>query len=284
VTTDQAALRRREVAGWRVLENEPDQPRSRVLMLPGLFCTSAFFTDVLGDDALARAGVTALAADPPGFAGVPAPDGFDFSIASYAALVEDFAAAESIDLIVGHSFGANVGIEVAARGRFAGKLLLLSPSLSREDEEEDLRSLDEASHTPIVGTLVWLGINPTLKKGMKGRLPEERLDELLGEMKRNPRKANRAQVVGFFEHVAAHGGEVASRLATASTPVWVGRGDRDEVGITDAELAIIEAAPHVMLKTIPGAAHFSITDAPRAVAQLVVDLLADDSLRGDAAA
>lgn len=276
MTTGSSALRRRDATGWTVIENDPEAPRRRVLMLPGLFCTSEFFTDVLADEALAAAGVAALAADPPGFAGLPVPGGFDYSIASYAALVEQFAATESIDLIVGHSFGANVGIEVAARGRFGGKLLLLSPSLSREDEEDDLRSLDEASHTPIVGTLVWLGINPTLKRGMRGRLPEDRFDALLREMKRNPRSANRAQVVGFFEHLAAHGGEVASRLATASAPVWVGRGDRDEVGITDAELTILDAAPHVTLKTIPGAAHFSITDTPHAVAQLVLDLLAHE--------
>lgn len=271
-----STLRRRETAGWRLIENAPQQPRQRVLMLPGLFCSARFFTDVLADEALANAGVTALAADPPGFAGQPAPDGFDFSIASYAALVEEFAAEESIDLIVGHSFSANVGIEIAARARFRGKLLLLSPSLSREDEEDDLRSLDEASHTPVIGTLVWLGINPTLKHGMRGRLPEDRFDELMGEMKRNPRSANRAMVVGFFEHLAANGGEVASRLATAVTPAWVGRGDRDEVGITDAELATIDAAPHVTLKTISGAAHFSITDTPHEVAQLVLDLLASD--------
>ena len=43
--------------------------------------------------------------------------------------------------------------------------------------------------------------------------------------------------------------------------------------MTDGEHAILEAAPHVTLKTIPGAAH-SITDTPDRVAQLVVDLLA----------
>lgn len=108
---------------------------------------------------------------------------------------------------------------------------------------------------------------------MRGRLPEARFDELIDEMKRNPRAANRAQVTGFFEHIAANGGELASRLATTTTPVWLARGDSDEVGVTDAELAILEAAPNVSLKTIPGAAHFSITDRPHAVAQLVVELL-----------
>jgi pimeloyl-ACP methyl ester carboxylesterase len=274
VTTSESPLQRRELRSSPVLENAVEQPRWRVLMLPGLFCTAEFFTEVLAEPALRGAGVVAIAAEPPGFAGVPAPPGFDFSIEGYAALVEEFAAAESIDLIVGHSLCANIGIEIAARGRFDGKLLLLSPSLSREDEEDDLRSLNDASHTPVIGTLVWLGINPTLKHGMRGRLPDDRFDELLAEMKRNPRSANRAQVIAFFEHIAANGGEVASRLATASTPVWVGRGDRDEVGMTEAEHAILEAAQHVTLKTIPGAAHFSITDTPDQVAQLVIDLLA----------
>jgi pimeloyl-ACP methyl ester carboxylesterase len=274
MTTGEPGLRRRELRGWPVIESDVDHPRWRVLMLPGLFCSAEFFTDVLTQPALRAAGVTAIAADPPGFAGVPAPDGFDFSMESYAALIEEFAAAASIDLIVGHSLCANVCIEIGARGRFDGKLLLLSPSLSREDEEADLRSLDEASHTPVIGTLVWLGINPTLKRGMRGRLPEARFDQLLAEMRRNPRAANRAQVVAFFDYIAKHGGEVASRLAATSRPAWVGRGDRDEVGLTEAERAIIDAAPHVELKAIPGAAHFSITDAPDQVARLIIDLLA----------
>jgi pimeloyl-ACP methyl ester carboxylesterase len=275
-TTDQSALRRYEADGWGLIESTPDRPRRRVLLLPGLFCTAEFYVDVLADEALAAGGVAALAADPPGFAGRPAPDGFDFSIESYAALVEGFAARESIDLVVGHSYTANVGIEMAARGRFAGKLLLLSPSLSREDEEDDLRSLDGASRTPVLGTLVWLGINLTLKRGMRDRLPSARFEELLGEMKRNPRSVNRRLVTGFFDHLAKHGG-LAERLAAARSTVWLGRGDRDEVGMTDEERAILEAGPNVTLKTIPGAAHFSITDTPDAVARLVLDLLADDA-------
>ncbi|HEX5193045.1 MAG TPA: alpha/beta fold hydrolase [Solirubrobacteraceae bacterium] len=134
MTTGDPVLQRRQLRGWPAIDNDVEQPRWRALMLPGLFCSAEFFTDVLAEPALRQAGVAAIAADPPGFAGVPAPDGFDFSIEGYAAVVEEFAAAESIDVIVGHSLCANIGIEIAARGRFGGKLLLLSPSLSREDE------------------------------------------------------------------------------------------------------------------------------------------------------
>lgn len=271
-TTKQQPLRRREEAGWAVIENEPAQARRRVLMLPGLFCTAEFYTAMLADPALAEADVLAMAADPPGFAGQPVPAGFDYAVDSYAEMVEGFAAHAGIDLIVGHSYFANVGIEIAARGNYRGRLLLLSPSFSREDEEHDLISLDEVSHTPVVGTLVWLGINPTLKKGMRDRLPSERFNELFQEMKRNSHTANRHLVTGFFEHIRRYG-ELATRLAGANMTVWVGRGDRDEIGFTAQERAVLDAAPHVTLKTIAGAAHFSITDNPHEVVELILDLM-----------
>ncbi|MBV1855060.1 alpha/beta fold hydrolase [Catellatospora tritici] len=274
-TTGTASLRRREDDNWEIIENTPDQTASRVLMLPGLFCTAEFYTDVLSDPALAEAGVLARAADPPGFAGRPVPKGFDYRVETYADLVEQYAERESIDLIVGHSYFANVGVEIAARGRYRGKLLLLSPSFSRADEEADLLSLDGASRIPVVGTLVWLGINPSLKKGMRDRLPSARFNELFAQMKLNSHAANRHLVTGFFDHIKRYG-DLTGRLAAATTPVWVARGDRDEVGFTEQEQAGIARAPHVELKTIPGAAHFSITDTPHAVVQLVLDLLALD--------
>ncbi|MEV0457748.1 alpha/beta fold hydrolase [Catellatospora methionotrophica] len=270
--TQHPPLRRREQSGWAIIENAPDTVRHRVLLLPGLFCTAEFYTAMLADPALADAGVLAMAADPPGFAGRPVPPGFDYSMERYAAMVEDFAAQEAVGLIVGHSYFANVGIEIAARGRYPGRLLLLSPSFSRDDEEHDLISLDEAGHVPVLGTLVWLGIDPTLKKGMRDRLPSDRFTELFAQMKRNPHAANRHLVAGFFDHLRRHG-ELASRLAGTDNVVWVGRGDRDEVGFTAQEQATIEAAPHVTLKTIPGAAHFSITDEPHEVDELILELL-----------
>ncbi|MDI1462526.1 alpha/beta hydrolase [Catellatospora sp. KI3] len=243
-----------------------------MLLLPGLFCTAEFYTDVLSDPALAAAGVLARAADPPGFAGRPVPRDFDYRVETYADLVERYAEREAVDLIVGHSYFANVGVEIAARGRYRGKLLLLSPSFSRADEEADLLSLDGASRIPVVGTLVWLGINPSLKKGMRDRLPSARFHELFEQMKLNSHAANRHLVTGFFDHIKQYG-DLTGRLATATTPVWVARGDRDEIGLTRQEQAAIAAAPHVLLQTIPGAAHFSITDTPHAIARLVLDLL-----------
>ena len=243
-----------------------------MLLAPGLFCTAAFFAEMLEEGTLDGAGVKALATTPPGFGGNPAPDDFDFSIEGYAQMYEDFAAENSIDLIVGHSFSANVCIEIAARGNFRGPLMLLSPSLQAEDEEEDLRELYEAGKKPVVGSLVWLWLPTSFKKSFKGQLPEAHYDDLIAEMKRNPRHASRMQVDAFFAHVEKHGG-IAERLAGAGSSAWLVRGDHDPIQDTAEEIAVIEAAPNVTRKTVPDAGHFSITDNPAAVNGLIVEML-----------
>jgi pimeloyl-ACP methyl ester carboxylesterase len=261
-----------EISGWEVVENAPAQERHRVLLAPGLFCTAAFFSEMLEEGSLDRAGVKAFATTPPGFGGNPAPDGFDFSIESYAELYEKFAAEHSIGLIVGHSLSANVCIEIGARRNFTGPLMLLSPSLQAEDEEEDLRQLYEAGKKPAVGSLIWLWLPTSFKKSFKGELPEEHYDELIAEMKRNPRHASRMQVNGFFAHLETYGG-IADRLAGVQSPTWLVRGNRDPIQDTVEEIAIIEAAPMVERKTVPDAAHFSITDNPAAVNKLIIEML-----------
>ena len=262
----------KDLSGWEVIENDPAQPRHRVLLAPGLFCTAAFFGEMLEEGTLDSAGVKALATTPPGFGGQAPPDDFDFSIESYAQLYEEFAAEHSIDLIAGHSFSANVCIEIAARGNFKGPLMLLSPSLQAEDEEEDLQQLYETGKTPVVGSLLWLWLPTSFKKSFKGQLPEAHYDELIAEMKRNPRHASRMQVNAFFAHVEKHGG-IAERLAGAGSPTWLVRGDRDPIQDTDEEIAIVEGGPMVTRKTVADAAHFSITDNPAAVNSLIVEML-----------
>jgi pimeloyl-ACP methyl ester carboxylesterase len=264
----------REISGWRVIENDPAEARHRVLLAPGLFCSAAFFQEMLDEGSLDQAGVKALATTPPGFGGNAAPDDFDFSIESYAQLYEDFAAEQSIDLIVGHSFSANICIEMGARQNFKGPLMLLSPSLQAEDEEEDLRQLYEAGKTPVVGSVLWLWLPTSFKKSFKGKLPEEHYDELIAEMKSNPRHASRMQVNAFFAHVEKYGG-LAERLAGVESPTWLVRGDRDPIQDTDEEIAIVEKAPNVVRKTVSDAAHFSITDNPAAVNALIVEMLSE---------
>lgn len=50
---------------------EMDDPRYRVLCLPGGLCTAAFYDDLLGPRALAAGRIQAIAKKLPGFGGVP---------------------------------------------------------------------------------------------------------------------------------------------------------------------------------------------------------------------
>jgi pimeloyl-ACP methyl ester carboxylesterase len=86
------------------------------LCLPGGLCTAAFFDDLVETPAAVGGQVRLVATTLPGFGGVPFPAGFDATVEAYA----EFAAALASDLgcdgMVGHSFGANVAIEMAAGG------------------------------------------------------------------------------------------------------------------------------------------------------------------------
>jgi pimeloyl-ACP methyl ester carboxylesterase len=254
--------------GWTFRE-AGEGPRS-VLLLPGALCTGAFYDDVLADPSLAGAGLHLVAATPPGFGGNPVPHGFDMGIDSYAALVERQAERLDCAALVGHSHFANVLIEVAARGRFHGPLVLLSPCLSREDEEKDVRQLDRVARVPGLGALVFRIAPLTMSSAMKGRLPEARHDELVADMKRGLRGPSRQLIVRYFDHLDRYG-SLVRRLAESGVPAWVVRGDGDEVGLTAAEAAGLEAAPSITTVTIPGARHFSMTDDPAAVARVIMD-------------
>ena len=62
---------------------EMDEPRYRVLCLPGGLGTAAFYDDILAAPSLAAGGVRAIAVTLPGFGGVPFPAGFDATLEAY---------------------------------------------------------------------------------------------------------------------------------------------------------------------------------------------------------
>jgi pimeloyl-ACP methyl ester carboxylesterase len=258
--------------GWTF--REAGSGDTTVLLLPGALCTEAFYSDVLADPALAGAGVRFVAATPPGFGGNPPPPGFDMSVSSYADLLEAEADALGCSALVGHSYFANVLIEVAARARFGGPLVLLSPCFSREDEEKDMRQLNAIARVPGVGAFVFWVAPRTLNGSMKGRFPPARHDELVAEMKRGLADGGLARefIKRYFDSLDEPG-SLAERLASSGAAAWVVRGDSDEVGLTDAEAAVLEAAPSVTTVSIPDARHFSMTDQPAAVTRVILEAL-----------
>jgi pimeloyl-ACP methyl ester carboxylesterase len=121
--------------GWELRRAGPENARRKALLLPGGLCTAVFYADQLADPRLATSGVCFIAATPPGFGGRPAPE--DVRVESYARLTAELGRSLGCHLVVGHSYSANVVIEMAAAGLFNGPVVLLSPIFSREDEEKE---------------------------------------------------------------------------------------------------------------------------------------------------
>ena len=266
----------RERDGWLLVEGAAEAPKHKVLMLPGLQGSDRVFSRLLAEPALADAGVLGIAANPPGFKGQPVPAGFDFTVSSWAKLVEDLAAAEEVDLILGHSFGANVLIEVAARGQYGGRLVLISPSLDRAAESKDLQTLDSMSRKPVLAGLMWWVTYMMMKSAFLPYFDDAALlDAVTAEAKRIPRPVGRATLVGYFDHIDEHG-DLAARLATTKVPVTYLRGDKDDIGFTAAHRATLEACDLVALHEVEGARHFAMVDQPAAVAARIVAALSAD--------
>ncbi|MBC6448685.1 alpha/beta fold hydrolase [Actinokineospora xionganensis] len=124
---------------WEIVESGPIDAARSVLLLPGGMCTAAFYQDLMAEPSLT--GVRMVAATLPGFGGTPPPE--DLGLGNHARLAADLAAEHGCDAVVGHSFGANVAVEMAVSAGFTGPLVLLAPSLSRGDASMVLRVLNQ---------------------------------------------------------------------------------------------------------------------------------------------
>ena len=123
---------------WDIRESGPADALRTVLMLPGGMCTAMFYEELMAEPRLAD--VHSVAVTLPGHGGTPAPA--DVSMENYARLMSELAADLRCDVVVGHSIGANVALEMAASGGFHGPVVLLAPAFSRQDEAVFLRALD----------------------------------------------------------------------------------------------------------------------------------------------
>ncbi|MGW1558121.1 alpha/beta fold hydrolase [Streptomyces sp. NPDC002144] len=254
---------------WDVRRAGPVDAVHRVLMIPGGLSSTAFYADVMDQPALAGLGMVAVTM--PGFAGTRAPG--DVSMEYYAELMARFAADNDCDIVVGHSLGANVAIEMAAAGRFKGPLVLLSPTFSRADEATFLAVMNALGRVPLLGPASWTGMLKLMPKAMKRELPPHRAEELLADVAANDPAVCRRIVRRYYEYLGRHPALVP-RLCEAAVPAWVVRGDRDEIGLTDEERRELEACPHVRMVTVSDAGHMVVVQQPERVAAVIAEAAA----------
>jgi pimeloyl-ACP methyl ester carboxylesterase len=256
--------------GWDVRESGPADARRSVLLLPGALCTSVFYEDLMAQPALA--GIRLIAATLPGHGGAAHPD--DLSVESYASMASALAASYGCNVVVGHSFGANVALEMAATGDIRGPLVLLAPSLSRRDESMVLRVLDRLGR--FLGHLPFSLMLKIIGPAMKSSIPPERREQFIAELHKNDPRAIRKSMRSYLAYLDRYG-SVAPRLCASGVTAWLIYGDRDDVGVTDAERELLDRWPHTHLVMIPGAGHMTLNEVPERVAEFVVEALAHTS-------
>lgn len=251
----------------------PADAARRVLLLPGGLCTTEFFADVMAQPVLAEAGLGMVAATLPGFGRTTPPA--DLSMEHYARLMGELAAAEGCRVVVGHSMGANVAIEMAALGVAPGPLVLLSPTFSRADEAKFLGILDQVGRVPALGPLAWTAmlraVPPMMKKEMlKGGIPQDRAESLAADVGNNDPVFCRRMTRHYYDYLARHPSLVA-RLHASGVRSWVVRGDRDDIGLKEEERRQLEASPEITMVTVADAGHAVLVEQPARVAEVIVE-------------
>ena len=236
----------REHLGWVLHQSGPESADHTVLLLPGALATAAFYDDLLAEPSMSDAPIRFVATTLPGFGASAPPE--DLSMESYSRQAGKLAADLGCDVVVGHSLGANVAIEMASAGEFAGPLVLLSPSFSRTDESKFPRALDRLSR--VFGHLPYSLMLKIVGPAMKSGLPPTRREALIAELKKNDPRFLRRQTRLYLEYLDRYG-SLAQRFSDSGVPAWVVFGERDDIGMTNEEREVLERSPHVTLVEIP---------------------------------
>lgn len=261
----------RRSGAFEIFERAPADPAQakRVLLLPGGFCTALSYIDLVVKISNAPGDTTTLAANPPGFATNTPPTGFTYATAEYAEMIEQLAATENLDMLVGHSLSANILIEVAARGNYKGPVILLGPCLRVRNEYRGVRILRKLETVPPLARRAYRSVSKDFHRSMAGLIRPDRLDLITQDMQRTPPEQSRAVINGYFDHLEQYG-TLANRLADATaTEIHYVRGDAESVGFDRADVARIVAQENIITHTIENSDHFTMLDNPADVARLI---------------
>ena len=256
----------REHRGWIVHESGPADARHAILMIPGGLLPWNFYEDVIAELEGRGASLRFVATTLPGYAGTPPPE--DLSAAAYARSAGELARDLGCDMVVGHSMGANVAIEMAAAGTFSGPVVLLSPAFSREDEPSFLWFLDRIGSAPGLGMLAWKAMVKMIPLGMKGFVPPEHREVWMGEMKKNDWRFFRDAIRSYGEDLD-HEPSTVRRLCDSGVPASVVFGGRKDTGLSDEERRELQACATVTLIDWPDAGHNTLGQTA-ALADLII--------------
>lgn len=243
---------RKAFADGRVFGTTYGQPPWRVLALPGWMHTTADYDAVLtglpGD-------AGAIAVDLPGFGGSNPEPPAVWGAAEYAGFVEpvldDAAAAGDGLVLVGHSRGAAVAVQLAVRRPAqVGALVLAGAPL--------LKRAGPARKAP-------LAFRVARALNRMGVFPDERMEDLRrrhgsADYRNAPSRLMRDILVKVTNE------SYEQQLGAIEVPVHILHGERDDaVPLEVAERAAATIGDNATLTVVPGVGHQLPTQAPEAL-------------------
>lgn len=254
--------------GWESVESGAPGAERTVLLLPGGMCSARSYAEVMAEPTLAE--VRLVAVTLPGHAGAPPPE--DFRAEEYASVTTELAKDVQADVIVGFSMGAMVAYEMVVSGAFSGPAVLLGSSFSPPDEPAAFRAIIRLGS--VFGTLPAV----VLKKGAAGmvkkaELPPDRVAVLKADFALNNPSHTRLGLQAYLRWLKRDD-DRARRLCEAGVPAWVVHAEKGDGGLTQHERQVIEACPHVRVVTLPGSVFFLPNEAPKAIADIIVEAIA----------
>jgi pimeloyl-ACP methyl ester carboxylesterase len=253
---------------WELVESGPADAQRTVLLLPGGMCSARSYAEVMAEPALA--GVRLVAATMPGHAGTSPPE--SFSTDEYARITAELAESVQADVVVGFSMGAMATYEAVVSGGFSGPAVLLGSSFSPPDEPAAFRAMIRLGS--VLGTLP----ARVLKKGVpsmvkKAELPADRKEALKADFALNNPRHMRSGLQVYLRWLKQDD-DRARQLCEAGVPAWVVHAEKGDGALTRHEREVLENCPQVRVVTLPGEVFFLPNEAPKAIADVIVEAIA----------
>lgn len=228
-----------------------------MLLVHGNFAGKSWWRELLGAP---PPGTHLISPDLPGFGGSPGGRGFTPSIPRYARSLSRFLDHLGLEraVLVGHSFGAAVAVELAlmAPERFPAMFLLSPPPLDGLHTPAHLHPLLESYRHDR------RGLRHALESVMRTRIPPY-LDDLVDE-------ARRMHPAGFTGNARVLSGwSVDGTLRRYTHPVLVASGDRDALLSPTSARNIARAFPVGAYTLLKDVGHSPQIEAPERVRELL---------------
>jgi len=250
----------------------------KILLLPGGFCYSKVLYQPLTKQSSARGWNLIYGEYYTGPEELIIPCGE--SMEDYYRGLKKLVSATSPDLIIGHSFSANVLLYYLAKQKPKEKLVIYAPSFHESHEDPLIRNITRYAPWMLTNrltlsffrALVGSMVSDYLVEGKKSPLYEEVKDMIKSTFNRETGTLIRAQLKAFFEHIREPLLDEWRKIQSNRDSVRLVYGDKDEIFKKLSKDTRFQNQEET-ISLIRGAGHMAVMEKPAEFTKIVKELL-----------